>query len=168
MESMPQSTEIGAASRANGHAVPPRRARNGLTKMDGRTREARFVRDLRASLIRHVGSSPSATQAALITMAVDTAFEIELMKRRRAERDATLSMHDHRAFLAYQNTLRRTLAQLGMKSAAEKPPTLAEILAMPPASTPHTAPAAVDDDVDAGKLDGASAVPEPAAEATAA
>jgi hypothetical protein len=122
--------------------MPPRSGRARLATLDGRTREARFIAALRADLIRHVGGSPSVTEAELIDMACDTAFEIEAMKRRRAERDATLSLHDHKAFLAYQNTLRRTLAQLGMKGAAERPRTLAEHLAASRATTaPSAAPA---------------------------
>ena len=46
-----------------------------LAKLDGRTREARLMRDTRAALTRHVGGSPSATQRMLV------------------ERAATLSLH---------------------------------------------------------------------------
>src|ERR1035437_3789433 len=99
------TAEIEAASRAGARQMPATCGRNRLAKLDGRTREARFVATLRADLIRHVGGHPSATQAELIEMATDIAFEIEAMKRRRAERDSTLSLHDHRAFLAYQNTM---------------------------------------------------------------
>jgi len=138
---MPQTAPIPPASRANGRPMPPRSGRARLATFDGRTREARFIATLRADLILHVGGSPSVTEAELIDMACDTAFEIEAMKRRRAERDATLSLHDHKAFLAYQNTLRRTLAQLGMKGAAERPRTLAEHLAAAAASRASAAPA---------------------------
>ena len=134
-----------ATNSTNGHAAPPRRGRNRLAKLDGRTREARFIATLRADLVRHVGGSPSVAEAELIDMAVDSAFEIEAMKRRRAN-GGSLSLHDHRAFLAYQNAYRRTLSVLGLKGVAERPPSLAEILAMPPTS----------------------GVPEPVAEATAA
>ncbi|HUA81239.1 MAG TPA: hypothetical protein VL997_12755 [Dyella sp.] len=103
-------------------------ARPSLKKLDGRSREARYRRDLRAELMRHVGNAPSATQEVLIDIAVDTAFEIEAMKARRGD-DGTLSLHDHRAMLAYQNTLRRTMTALGIKGAAQRGPDHAAVMA---------------------------------------
>lgn len=102
-----------------------------LSRLDGRSREARYRKKLRAQLVRHVGNSPSATQEALIELAIDTAFQIELMKRSRDDNGA-LTSHDHRVFLAWQNTYRRTLAQLGMKGASTQPPSLADIMAKRP------------------------------------
>jgi hypothetical protein len=98
-----------------------------LSRIDGRSREARFRRDLRAQLVQHVGGAPSATQAALIELAVDTSLQIELMKRRRDEAGA-LTPHDHHVFLAWLNTLSRTMRQLGLKGAAEHSPSLADYL----------------------------------------
>lgn len=138
---MLQTTALQTDHRASVRQIPARPGRNWLAKLDGRTREARFIATLRADLVRHVGGSPSITEAELIDMAVDIAFEIEAMKRRRAERDATLSLHDHRTFLAYQNTFRRTLAQLGMKAAERPALSLAERLLAQPGA--HTAPASV-------------------------
>jgi hypothetical protein len=59
----------------------------------------------------------------LIDLAVDTALEIEKMKCRRAE-NGSLSLHDHKAFLAYANAYRRNLVALGLKGVSERPPRL--------------------------------------------
>jgi hypothetical protein len=136
---MLQTAAIPTASRTDVRQMPPHPGRTRLAKLDGRTREARFIAKLRADLVRHVGGSPSITEAELIDMACDIAFEIEAMKRRRADRDATLSLHDHRAFLAYQNTFRRTLAALGMKGAEARPQSLAERMAAAAARRASTA-----------------------------
>jgi hypothetical protein len=102
-----------------------------LARIDGRSREARFRKALRAQLVQHVGGKPSVTQAALIELAVDTALQIELMKQARAE-NGSLTPHDHRVFLAWQNTYRRTLGQLGMRGEAPPAPSLADIFATAP------------------------------------
>jgi hypothetical protein len=101
-----------------------------LARIDGRSREARFRKALRAELVRHVGARPSAVQSALIELVLDTSFQIELMKRSR-DVNGALTSHDHRVFLAWSNTLRRSLMQLGVRGQAERAPTLTELLAQP-------------------------------------
>jgi hypothetical protein len=99
------------------------RLAGNLPASDGRSAEAKFRTRLRDALIRHIGSNPSITQSALIDLAVDTALEIEKMKCRRAE-NGSLSLHDHKAFLAYANAYRRNLVALGLKGVSERPPRL--------------------------------------------
>ncbi len=77
MASAPADARIGPYSR------PP-----ALARLDGRSREARFRKQLRAELVRHVGNRPSAVLQQLIDLAVDTAFQIELMRQNRAENGA--------------------------------------------------------------------------------
>lgn len=105
-------------------------ARRTIQKVDGRTREAQFRRKMRGALAAHVGGTPSIAQEMLIDLAVDTAFEVEIMKSRRAEL-GSLSDHDHRHFLAYCNSYRRTLVALGVKQSAggNSPLTLSAYLA---------------------------------------
>jgi len=110
------------------HHIGPYARPATLTHIDGRSKEARFKKTMRASLAAHVGNKPSAVQSALIELAIDTAFQIELMKRHR-DASGALTAHDHRQFLAWANTLSRTLRQLGMEGAAESGPDLAEYLA---------------------------------------
>jgi hypothetical protein len=122
-----------------------------LPATDGRSAEAQFCRRMRAALVRHIGNRPSITQSALIDLAVDTALEIERMKCRRGE-GGSLSIHDHKAFLAYVNAFRRHLVALGLKGPAERPQTLGELFAGQ--SSPKAVPPA---------LGRAKAVTEPAA-----
>jgi hypothetical protein len=137
-----------------------------LAKMDQRTKEARLMRETRAELTAHVGGKPSATQRALIEQAVQLRLRIATMDRRFAT-SIEMTQHDSRTYLAWSNSYSRLLRQLGLKATAERPPTLAEILAQPytpPASPRHTAPAAVDGAEDTHETEAAVA-PADAAQA---
>jgi hypothetical protein len=88
-------------------------APNALAKLDGRTREARLMQQVRNELTEHVGGSPSATQRALIERAVNLSVRIAVMDQRFAE-TATQTEHDSRTYLAWSNTLTRTMRSLGL------------------------------------------------------
>ena len=98
-----------------------------LAKMDGRSREARMVRDTRAELVAHVGGKPSAVQRALIERAAVLTLQVSLMDAKQA--DGGLTERDGRQYLAWVNTLSRTLRQLGMTSAADRPRSLSDHIA---------------------------------------
>jgi hypothetical protein len=110
------------------HRIGPHCAPHILAKVDGRTREARLMRETRAELTAHVGGKPSATQRALIEQLVQLRLRIATMDRRFAETGETTA-HDSRTYLAWANSYSRLLRQLGLKGAAERPPTLAEVIA---------------------------------------
>jgi len=48
------------------HRVGPYSKPNGLAKLDHRTREAKFMAEVRAQLLAHVGGRPTPPQVALI------------------------------------------------------------------------------------------------------
>jgi hypothetical protein len=96
-----------------------------LLTLDQRTREARIMRETRSELTAHVGGSPSATQRALIERAVALTLRIAMMDAKQHE---AISDHDNRTYLAWCNTLTRLMRQLGLKGAAQRPPTVAEIM----------------------------------------
>jgi hypothetical protein len=98
---------------------------NALKTIDGRTREGRALRDLRAQLIQHVGGKPSVTQKALIERACMLALHVAKMEARAAE-GRVMSEQDSRQYLAWSNSYTRTLRQLGTKGAPPAPQTLAE------------------------------------------
>lgn len=108
-------------------AFGPHSRPHTLAKLDGRTREARLLRDFRADLVRHVGGKPSATQAALITQACQLQLRIALMDRATAG-EAVPSFRNGREYLAWANALARLLRQLG-KGVSATGPTLADHLA---------------------------------------
>ncbi len=99
-----------------------------LAKLDGRTREARLLAEVRADLTSHVGGQPSATQRRLIERASWLSLHVAQFDAKAAE-GGGLTAHDHRTYLAWSNTLTKLLRHLGMKGAAAKPRSLAEHLA---------------------------------------
>ena len=108
-------TQIGPYSR------PP-----ALAKMDGRTREARLMRDTRKALFQHVGGKPSATQALVIDRIVNLTLRVATMDRKFAEA-GTMTEHDTGTYLAWSAALSRLTRQLGLAGTPPKARTLAEV-----------------------------------------
>jgi hypothetical protein len=100
-----------------------------LAKLDRRTKEARLLEAARASLTRHVGGAPNDIQRVLIERASRLMVYIETMDAQALE-DGTMSERNSRSYLAWTNSLRLTLRDLGVKAApSEKLPDLHDILA---------------------------------------
>jgi hypothetical protein len=112
-----------------------------LAKLDQRTKEARFVRELRDELLVHIGGRPSATQRALIEQLVQIRLRLAVMDRRFAATGAQTD-HDSRTYLAWANSYARLLRQLGFAAPKEHAQSLTGYLAAKAASEPHTAPSA--------------------------
>jgi hypothetical protein len=108
-----------------------------LAKLDGRTREAHLLRRVRAELVAHVGGNPSATQTALIERAAMLTLHVAMLDARMLK-TGSMSEHDSKTYLAWSGSLSRALRDLGLKGAAAAPPTLADILRMPPAPARNT------------------------------
>jgi hypothetical protein len=89
--------------------------------LDGRSREALFMKRVRADLLAHVGGNPSAVQRALIERAVRLSLQLELMDERLTH-GATFKARDHNHYLAWSNALTRTLARLGITAAEQQKP----------------------------------------------
>lgn len=99
-----------------------------LARMDGRSPEARLLRQTREDLVAHLGGSPSAVQMVLIERACWLSLRLSLFDRKLAE-GGDLSERDGREYLAWSNSLARLLKQLGLKGAAGRPRTLQDHLA---------------------------------------
>jgi hypothetical protein len=97
-----------------------------LAKLDGRTKEARLMREVRADLNAHIGGTLSITQRALIERAVHLTLQVCLIDRKAAEAGGTMTEMNSRTYLAWSNSLTRTLKELGLKGAAQRMPTLAD------------------------------------------
>lgn len=108
--------------------ISPYSPPNALAKLDGRTREARLMARTRQDLTEHVGGTPSATQRALIERAVNLTVRVAAMDARFAE-TGVMTDHDSRTYLAWSNTLTRTLRTLGTEQKQTKRRTLADHLA---------------------------------------
>jgi hypothetical protein len=124
--------ELDTASSATRQHIGTRSA-GKVPSHDGRSWQALFRKRLRASLLQHLGGRATITQNCLIDAAVDIALELEVMRRRRDE-NGGLTMHDARAFLAYQNTFRRHLLALGFKATQQRTTTLRDYLQTPQAA----------------------------------
>ena len=86
---------------------------SSLTKLDGRTKSARLIRDMRADLVAHVGGSPSATQRVLIERAVRLAAHLDRMDAEAFDAGG-MSEHARKQYLAFDGAMRRAMLALGM------------------------------------------------------
>jgi hypothetical protein len=80
-----------------------------------------LMKRVREDLTRHVGN-PSAVQRALIDRAAMLTLHVALFDARALEAGG-LSERDARQYLAYSNSLTRTMAQLGIRGGADRAPT---------------------------------------------
>ncbi|HEX3861080.1 MAG TPA: hypothetical protein VHY35_05255 [Stellaceae bacterium] len=103
-----------------------RKLRRGAigSSTDGRSAEGRFIRDLEAQLIAHVGGSPSIAQKLLIDRIIKTTMQVDALDAKLAE--GTWTDHDSRTHGGLINRQRLLLREIGMKPAAARQPTLAE------------------------------------------
>lgn len=118
-----------APTRKTHAVIGPYSAVGAIAYLDGRSKEALFLKARRDELTAHIGGSPNAVQRMLIERAARLALRLELFD----ERDLTNPKYldrDERKLLAYHNSLVRTLARLGIKGAPVKPPTLDDIANM--------------------------------------
>jgi hypothetical protein len=120
-----------ALQTGDGNVTPhSARLRRGVAAQlgDGRSVTARFARNYQAELVRHVGAAPSFVEQQLIQRAVWLALQLQRLNTKIAE-GAEFSDIATRQYLAWSNSLRRTLRELGLKGAAAKAPNLVEIMA---------------------------------------
>jgi hypothetical protein len=99
-----------------------------LWKLDGRTKEAMFMRRVREELLAHVGGKPSVTQKLLIERATILALKVAQIDLRILGGEP-LTLHDNQHALAWFNSYRRCLVSLGIEAAtADRAPSLSEYL----------------------------------------
>jgi hypothetical protein len=100
-----------------------------LTQIDGRCRIARQIREFTATLVQHVGGSPTAAQAVLIReAAIKNAKVAMLVDTILAGQGVDLDCAT-RTYLAWSNSLRRDLEALGMTRPDQQLPSPIEYLA---------------------------------------
>lgn len=101
-----------------------------MRKLDGRTKEARFLKSTEAALVQHLGGPDrvSAPQRFLIQRLASNLLRLELYDERLAAGER-LTDYDGKILSALQNSVRLGLRDLGLKSTPHAGPTLAEALA---------------------------------------
>lgn len=98
-----------------------------LARLDGRSREARLLAQVRRDLTAHCGGSPSATQGRLIERCAWLSLHVAQLDAKAAAGGA-LTEHDARTYLAWSNALGRALRDLGLKGAPPPARSLADYL----------------------------------------
>lgn len=94
---------------------------------DGRSAEGRFVRHLEAELVRHCGGAPSITQKLIIERIIRLRLQLDALDKKLAAGDWT--PHDSRTYGGILNAYRLLARELGLKAAAEREPSVDELLA---------------------------------------
>lgn len=87
--------------------------------VDGRSREGRFLRAYEAMLVQHLGGAPNGVQRQLIARAARLALYVEIMDERSLAAGG-MSDRDSASYLAWSNSLRRTLLALGVNETGTK------------------------------------------------
>ena len=87
--------------------------RNAIRRLDGRTAEARYLKQVRNELFAHVGGHPTAPQKLLIERVAVDMLRLQLFDYEMAL--GTLSEHDARAAHALRNSVRLALRDLGLE-----------------------------------------------------
>jgi hypothetical protein len=95
--------------------IGPYSRRHRLGYIDRRTHEGKLLEEFRADLVEHCGGAPNTIQSVLIERAARMQLRLAMMDSKVAAGD--LHEHDSRVYLAWANTLRRTLVALGVQSA---------------------------------------------------
>ena len=101
---------------------------NVLAKLDRRTKIARLYDSVVSDLTAQFGGAPSATQRALIQRAAWLSLRVALLDAKIGAGEFT--ERDSRHYLAWSNSLTRTLARLGLESADDAEPSAALLKAM--------------------------------------
>jgi hypothetical protein len=107
------------------------------TALDARSWQSKLLRRTEAELLAHAGNTPSVTQKALCKRAAWlTVYLAELDAKATA--GAFMSNHDSKVYLAWSNSLAKTLKAIGLKS-APPPPSVADAIAAAKARRTATA-----------------------------
>ncbi len=92
-----------------------------LARPDGRTKQGRLLQQMRSELIRLLpGGQANAAQRALVERCAMLQLRISALDQRIVEGDFT--EYDSKVYLAFSNSLGRTLARLGVLDPAVAQP----------------------------------------------
>jgi hypothetical protein len=95
--------------------------------IDNRSREGRFLTAARHRLIQHLGGNPSTTQLVLVDRVAWLMLHCLLLDQRIAS-GADWGENDRKCYLAFSNSLVRSLREIGLEGSAAQEPSLAQVL----------------------------------------
>jgi hypothetical protein len=98
-----------------------------LLQLDKRSREYRLMRQIRKDLTEHIGGSPSPVQRMLIERAVILSLRVALLDQKIVDGEILTTM-DNNQYLAWSNSLVRTLRELGVQPTDPPAPSLDAVL----------------------------------------
>ena len=93
-----------------------------LAKPDGRTCEAKLLRESRAALFDHLGGENRLTAPQRMLVERASMLQLRLAVLDRKILDRTFTEYDSKVYTACGNSLTRTLIALGIKGAPPTPP----------------------------------------------
>ena len=97
-----------------------------LAQPDGRSRQGRLLTQMRGELSQQLGGSPTAAQRAMIERAAMLQLRVAMLDLKIL--DGTFSEYDAKTYLAWTNSLTRTLNLLGLTTPAQAELTATEAL----------------------------------------
>ena len=104
---------------------------------DRRTKANRFLREVRAGLLAHLGHEPSYVEAVLVERAAQLQLHLAMLDFRWSTGSDYMPEHVLTQYIRLDMALRRHLIRLGLQSEAPRKPTLAELLRREAAPAPN-------------------------------
>jgi hypothetical protein len=108
-----------------------RSTKQPMLRYDLRTSDGRLFKATVKELTEHVGGNPTPPQKILINRAANLTVVIEQLERKILATEGPPSYHSTRQFLAWTNSLRLILVNLGLDRKERAPARLAEVLELP-------------------------------------
>lgn len=99
-----------------------------IVKLDRRTKPGMHFQAIVADLTKHVGGQPNPVQQALIQRAAWLSVRVAVFDKRFAS-TREMTERETNTYLAWSNTLARTIRMLGLKDVASKPASIADYIA---------------------------------------
>jgi hypothetical protein len=113
-------------------------SRCGASRLDGRTRIGKLVRDVRATLVAAVGGTPNALSRITIDRVAMLMAHIQRMDD-AAGTAGGMPEHERKVYLDFVRQVRRHVRDLDLRDAEGKPQTINDLLAgTSPAPRPET------------------------------
>jgi hypothetical protein len=114
--------------RSKGQCVGVYSCNTTLVEVDKRSREYCLMRQVREDLTAHIGGKPNPAQRMLIERAVILSLRVAMLDQKIVAGEF-LTQLDNNQYLAWSNSLVRTIGRLGINPATAPQPTFEQVLA---------------------------------------